>query len=306
MNLLARKKGKEFAGFLENLPDDIKLQGNEETIRVSNEEYKNFLDSFLRNHCYLCNQPLEYFNKQFPCLHWLLKQSGAKFKKTDFLNVANKFRFFQIQSYLRWVANQNGFARNINDLNALDKPSQIIDESIRWKNLEWSFSCSESDYLGHPNSKSGKDSHYHFQMRVNGYPIIKFNDLHIPFHEMDVFEIEATRCKPSLIKRKHTNGEGMADILNENTVEQIVRASESSGNPDEATFNIHSLIFADEGTKLSGDDLANLFERAAEKNVPVASLLDSLPNSKSQVIVYPGPGVTEGFSRDGRSKKKYK
>jgi hypothetical protein len=306
LNSLARKKGQEFAKFLESLPDDKKFQGNEETIRASNQEYKKFQESFSRNHCYLCNQSLEYFNKESPCLHWLLKQSGAKFKKTDFFKVANKFRFFQMQSYLRWVANQDGFARNINDLNSLEKPSQIIEESIRWRNLEWSFSSSESDYLGHPNTKWGTEPHYHFQMRVDGYPIIKFNHFHIPFHEMDVIEIEATRCIPTLIKRKHTNGEGMADILNENTVEHIVRASESSGNVDEATFNIHSLIVADEGTKLSGDDLANLFEQATKRNVPVASLLDSLPNSKSKVIVYPGPGVAEGFSRDGRSKKKNK
>ena len=129
-----RQKGRKFAEFLEGLSDDEIARGNEINFRKSQAEYGRFLEQFGRGYCYLCEKPLKTFSKKNPCIHWLLKPKG--FKKKNFPAIAAMFGLFQIQSYLRWVANQAGFAKNINDLEDEGTESKIIEVTIRYENLE--------------------------------------------------------------------------------------------------------------------------------------------------------------------------
>lgn len=294
-----RAKGKDFAKFLDALPEDVRARGNKENFRAAEAEHQSFLDHFGNGYCYLCKKPLISFSKKSPCPHWLLKPKG--FKKTDFLAIANKYGFFQIQSFLRWVANQEGFARNINDLPD-EGSGKLFEVTIKYKNLEWAFSCAESDYQGHANSQYAKHQHYHFQMRVERRPFINYSDFHAPFSEMDIINIEAMRELPGKVKQRFSFGEGMNDVLNDDTIEHIVNGTVPEDATDEAPFKIDTIAIAEEGKTISGDDLYQLIQEAKAKKVTIASLIHKLPNAQTTVVVTPGPGVVEQAPRSGRKK----
>ncbi len=300
MTETTRAKGRQFAKFLENLPEDVRIRGNEDGLRKSQLEYQRFLELFEKGDCYICEKPLTSFSKKLPCLHWLLKPKG--FRKKDFLTLVDRYGFFQIQSFLRWIANQDGFARNINDLSCEGSGNKLFEVTIKYKKIEWAFSCAESDYQGHATSQHAKHSHYHFQMRIERQPFINYSDFHVPFSEMDIINIEAMRTSPGQIKQRFSFGEGMSDVFNEDTVEQLVNAVVPGESHDEAPFKIDTIAMAKEGTTISGDDLFEIIQEAKSKNVTVASLMHKLPNSHAQVIVTPGPGVVEQAPRSGRKK----
>lgn len=295
-----KAKGRDFAKFLESLPEDIRTRSNEENLRAAEAEHQSFREHFGNGVCYLCKKPLTSFSKKTPCPHWLLKPKG--FKKNDLPAIAHRYGFFQIQSFLRWIANQEGFARNINDLPDEGSGSKLFEVTIKYKNLEWSFSCAESDYQGHATSQHAKHQHYHFQMRIEQRPFINYNDFHVPFSEMDVMNIEAMRASPGMVKQRFSFGEGMNDVLNDETVEHIVNATVPGYASHEAPFKIDTIAMAEEGKTISGDDLYELIQEAKAKNVTVASLIHKLPNAKARVIVTPGPGVVEQAPRTGRRK----
>lgn len=300
MNKDPRAKGKDFAKFLESLPEETRVHGNEVSFRAAKAEHQDFLEYFGKGHCYLCKKPLTSFSKKSPCPHWLLKPKG--FKKNDLLLIAQHYGYYQIQSFLRWVANQEGFARNINDLPDEGIGSKLFEVTIKYKNLEWAFSCAESDYQGHATSQHAKYQHYHFQMRLDRKPFINYSDFHVPFSEMDVINIEAMRARPDKIKQRFSFGEGMHDVLNDSTVEHIVNATVPGDSTDEAPFKIDTIAMAEEGKTISGDDLYEIIQEAKAKNVTVASLMHKLPNAHTRVIVTPGPGVVEQAPRSGRKK----
>lgn len=270
-----------------------------ENVRRTEAEHQKFLADFKFGKCYICDKPIKTFSNRSPCLHWLLKPKG--FRKHDLLAVTGMYGLFQIQTYLRWVANTEGLAKNINDL-AEEGTGKLIELTIRYRNLEWSFSLGESDYFGHHTSQHAKDPHYHFQMRIDRHPFINYNDFHIPLSEGDILSIEAHRNLPEMVKHKFPGGEGMADILNAQTAETLVRHGVAAGDEHEAMLTLDTLIMADEGTTISGNDLYNLIQEAKKKKVTVSSLMHKLPNAHTQVYITPGPGVVAQASRSGRKK----
>lgn len=295
-----RLKGKDYARFLGSLSKEERARGNEINFRNAEAEYQKFLERFNRGYCYLCEKPLLTFGKNTPCPHWLLKPKG--FDKKNFPAIAQHYGYFQIQSFLRWVANQSGFARNINDLIEEGTGTKLFEVTIKYKHLEWAFSCAESDYQGHATSQHGKKPHYHFQMRIDKRPFINYTDFHLPFSEMDVINIEAMRAAPHLIKQRFSFGEGMNDVLTDETIEHIVNSTVPGETTDEAPFKIDTFAMAEEGKKISGNNLYEIIQEAKTKGVTVASLMHKLPNAQSRIIVTPGPGVVEQAPRSGRKR----
>ena len=111
------------------------------------------------------------------------------FTKDDLLAVANVYGYRSLSCYLRWVANEDAKALGINDLRE-EGTGKFIEETIRYKQFEWSFSCSQNDYEGHKtNSPDLQKPHYHFQMRINRRSFIKYNDFHVPFTEHDLVDM---------------------------------------------------------------------------------------------------------------------
>lgn len=292
-----RAKGKDYAHFLETLTPEQIAHGNEVNHRNALDEFNRFVESFEAGICYLCEKPLTSFGKKSPCPHWLMKPKG--FKKNDLPAVAEKYGFYQIQSFLRWVANRDAFAKNINDL-LEEGTGKLFEVTIKWKNIEWAFSCAESDYQGHATSQHFKHQHYHFQMRLDNRPFINYSDFHLPFSHMDIINIEAMRARPEKMKQRFSFGEGMNDLLSDETVEHIVNASVPPDHENDGMFKLDSIAMADEGKTISGDELDALIQEAKEKGVTVASLMHKLPNARTRVLVTPGPGVVEQATRGGR------
>ena len=299
MSQAARAKGQDYARFLATLSVEEIAHGNSVNHTAAEAEFQRFHEHFGRESCYLCERPFASFSKKSPCAHWLLKPKG--FKKNDLPAVAERYGFYQIQSFLRWVANQDGFAKNINDLPEEGTGSKLFEVTIKYKNLEWAFSCAESDYQGHATSQHAKHQHYHFQMRIDRRPFINYSDFHVPFSEMDVINIEAMRANPKM-KQRFSFGEGMNAVLSDETVEHIVNAAVPGDDEDSAPFKLDSIAMAEEGKTIRGEDIYQLIQEAKAKGVTVASLMHKLPNARTQVIVTPGHGVVEQVPRSGRKK----
>lgn len=289
--------GKSFAKFLENLSEEEIAKGNRKSLELALEEFQRFKNAFVKGNCYLCNKHNQTFSKANPCIHWLLKPKG--FKNKDVELIANKYGYFQIQSLLRWYANEDAFARNINDLKE-EGTGKLFEVTIKYKHLEWSFSCSESDYQGHQGSIKGDFPHYHFQMRVDKRPFVNFNRNHMPFSEMDVINIEAMRASPEKVKQHYTFGNGISETFNSEVIHEVLNNVSAAENEDEAMYSIDSYVTADEGSSIRGEDLYKIIQEAKSKGVTVASLLHKLPNSSTEVIVGPGPGVVEQATRPSR------
>jgi len=292
-----KEEGRRFAAFLDSLSEEEIRKGNEKDFQRAQEAHQRFKTAFARGECFLCQKPLASFSKKRPCLHWLLRPK--RFKKKHFQELGDRYGFFRTQSYLRWVANQEVPFRNINDL-ALEDDSKLFELTIKWRNIVWAFSCSPSDYDGHPTSQYAKHAHFHFEMRVDGNPLIRFNDFHVPFSRMDLINIEAMRARPDKIRKRFSFGEGMSEVLTDEVVAKVLESPPTSGNHQEAPISIDSFAYAEEGKTIKGEDLYNLIQEAKQKGVTVASLLHKLPNATAKVIVSPGPGVVEMSERSGR------
>lgn len=290
------EKGKEFANFLLGLSDEEKAEMRKQQIEESNAEYSEFKNFFDDDKCYICKKSLKTFSSGLPCLHWLLRPKG--FKKKHFLSVVEKYGFFETQTYLRWVATQEAKLSNINDM-ALEGTGKKFEVTIRYKHLEWSFSCSDSDYYGHKSAMNGSSPHYHFQMRVDSQPFIRFNDFHIPFSERELIHIEAMTSSDGKIVPKFLNGYGMADVFNDEMLEKVLRDARPVDNEKDGVFHTSTFIMAEEGKEISGDDIDALIQEAREKNVTFSSLSHRLPNAARRVMVTPGEAVVEQASRKG-------
>lgn len=287
--------------FLRGLsPSEIE-EWNQRQLKQAQQEHAEFSAAFKEGRCYLCGTELQDFVRIMPCLHWLLRPNG--FSKSDFPAVVAAYGYRSISSYLRWVANEDRKAQNINDF-ADEGTGKLIEETIRYKQLEWSISCGNSDFEGHQtNSPASRVPHYHFQMRVNKKPFIRFNDFHVPFNAQDLVEIGAMRSAPDLIKRMNVGGEGMDDVLNGVPLEKLIEHGVSSDDEANAMLSISTMVLAPEGGTLSGDVLADIVEEAKRTGVTIASLLHKrLPEANIRTIVSPGDGVVEQAPRSGRGK----
>jgi hypothetical protein len=274
---------------LKNLLADVPCTAIED----ADEEHGRFRAAFLDGKCYLCNHPLKHFDVSQPCPHWLLKPPG--FKKRFFKKLVERFGYLDIQKFLRWVANEDEFATNINDL-PVEAGGKMLATTILYGDFEWSFSCSESDFSGHPKSQEAKYPHYHFQMRVRKQPLILYNDFHAPFSKSDLSELKAVQAKPA--KRLFPHGEGMHDVLNDDTLEEFVKlpAGGSSGAPL-ITFDAIAIAPTKEGFRVE-DVMAAVREAAKTGARPAAGLLN-LKGAKVKGIVRPAAGLPPIAKRKG-------
>ena len=198
------------------------------------------------------------------------------------------------------MANEEAFAKNINDLAEESSGKKLIELSIRYKNLVWSFSCAPTDYEGHATSQFAQHPHYHVAMTIDGRPFISFNDLHLPFSYRDIQSIEAMRLAPDIFRPSFPKGEGMGDILTDDNLEKILEAAGLPVEDADGTFNISTLMFADEGKQINGDDIYKAAQRAKREGTSIAHQLKNVPNATVRTFVQPGDAVVEQAHRQGR------
>jgi hypothetical protein len=294
-----RTEGKKLADLIASAPPEVREDINQEQKARADAEHQAFKKAFDQGKCYLCGDALTSFDETKPCAHWLLNPVGFR-KKQHFGKVTEKYGFHQLQSFLRWIANEDGFAKNINDM--VDEGSGKLREvTIRYKDLIWSFSCTLNDFMGH-GSGTHQSPHYHFQMRQGPRSVINYNDFHVLFSDDDIHEISAEMANPK-IKRRWSHGEGMNDFFQPEVIEAMLEGgSMSSDGEGGGEVKFDHILTADEGTTMNGEDIQALFNEAKETGVPLAALLRKgrMPNAKVTTIATPGPAVVEQKPRSGR------
>ena len=296
-----KERGLEFAKFFASISPEARARINERNHQEALEEHKRFSEAFKAGQCYLCGDALASFDEAKPCRHWLLKPPG--FHKEHFERLAEQYSLIVLEYYLRWVANEEAFAKNINDL-ADEGTGKLVELTIRYKNLEWSFSCGANDLSGHEGGgEHSKRPHYHFQMYVDGKPFIRYSDFHLPLSDVDFGFLEYMRQNPGKVRRRLPGGAGMDEVLDEETVEYLVRMGRSGKTDGSAPINLDTFIMAEPGKTISGEDLYNLIQAAKAEGVSVASRMHELKGVSVQTLVSPGPGVVRQATRSGRKRR---
>lgn len=289
---------------LSNLSPEERQHMSECNRKQGEEEHKAFHEKFQSGQCWICGDALTAFNSDKPCPHWLLKPDG--FGKDHFGLLTQKYSLIKLEHYLRWVANEEVFAKNINDL-ADEGSGKLVELTIKYKNLQWSFSCGSGDLSGHEGGgEHSKRPHWHFQMYVDDKPFIRYNDFHAPLSDEDVDFLEHMHRNPKKVRRRFAGGAGMGDVLHESTLEQVVslgRSGTTNEEADAAPIELSTIMIAEPGTTIKGEDIYNLIQAAKAEKVTVTSKLRELKGANIVTLVSPGPGVVTQAVRSGRKRK---
>jgi len=266
------------------------------------EEYERFKKAHPQNICYICKKPYKTISRDTPCIHWLLRE--CKFKKKDFNKVYGKFDFFSINAFLRWVANYEVYLKNINDMKNEQNESKIIQETIQWKHIEWSFECSGNDFKGHGGTNSNFP-HYHFQMRINGQQFINYNDFHIPLSKNDQMKLVLMNDPDSNFKHTFgSSGAGMEDALKFD-MENFMESADFNGDELNGIFHFQSIVSAPNG--IDGELIDKAYEESKKTGKSVAKILrDILPEDEVSIltIATPGDSVPEIAKRTEHKQRK--
>jgi hypothetical protein len=302
-----RKRGVELAKLLSNLSYEEWKSGNESARKTESEQHKAFQEKFKAGECSFCGDALTSFDVTKPCRHWLLKPEG--FRKNNFELLATTHSWSTLENYLRWVANEGAYARNINDLKD-EGTGKLVEVSMRYKNLAWSFSCGVGDLSGHQTAgEQSRQPHYHFMMSVDGKSFIRYNDFHSPLSTEDVGLLEYIRTNPNATKRV-AGGEGMSELLNESTLEHLLTIGRSAITEEEVETGpvaFSNFIQAKPGKTIKGEDIQALVRAANAQGVTATSKIRELKDDVTiHTFVSAGPGVVQQATRSGKKKKRRK
>jgi len=293
-------KNKDLRAFLESISQeeiDKQTRLQEETNVKMFQEFKEALD---KNICFLCNDKIDEFDESNPCLHWFTYPK--EIRKKHFENyLKTPLSFYRLDSYFRWLANTENPIVNINDLRDETSKNSYIETTIKYKNIEWSFSIGHTDKEGHKGSKIGDVPHYHIQMIVDDKPFIRFNDFHIQFTDEDLLFFELLEQTPDLFSIKPSFGMGISVIEDEEMLEYIAEHTTVADNEETAPFSRQTLIEATERKTISGDLIADAIEESNKTKEPVGRILQRLiSDAKFTTIISPGKGIPEMKKRSGK------
>jgi hypothetical protein len=295
-----------------NFKKHVATMSQEESIRhhlnqqrAYETEHKAFLNAYNEDKCYMCGKPFASISSNQACLHWLLRR--CKFKKKDFEKVYERFDFYQISAYLRWVSFAESGAKNINNLKEESSERKKFEVTIKWKNIEWTLDCSHNDFSGHAGSKTNMP-HWHFQMRIDGNQFIKFGDYHIPFSKNDLLKLHLEADPDSGFEHNFGyGGKGMQEVMDgiADDFEGHMEHAISAADPDDGSVRIHSMIMADGG--ISGEKINEALEmhRITGKTLQYcfSKVLESEENISIKSIVSPAESVPEIAKRTERMRR---
>lgn len=294
------EKAKTFGSFLQSLPEETKAELARETFEQHKEEYERFLEAYSKDECYLCNKNFRTYSTVSPCLHWLLRR--CKFKKKDFPLITDKYDYHQINMYLRWAANTEDYQKNINDLKDEQSENKVFQSTIKWKNIEWSFECSENDFRGH--SGVINYPHYHFQMMIDNQIFINYNGFHNRFSQKDLAYLSAIHYD-GLTPSYGPFGSGMQDAMSADPEVLLDRFSvREEGEENDGAFHIQSFISNDEG--IDTDILFDAIEESRRTKKSLTKLLREKLDDKTSIstIISPSDNVPELAKRTEHKPRK--
>ena len=298
-------KANEVSRFFRSVPKDDLEKMNEKSFQINDEVYAEFKNALKEGKCFLCNDPLTYFSVEKPCMHWLLRPAG--FDKKHFPLIFRNFNYLRIQSYLRWMANTEIPAGNINDLEEEKNPKKVIEYTVKYRNFSWSFSCGKGDLAGHYLSfnKDARVPHYHFQMQIDEKPFIDYSNFHIPFTDEDLWTLPIILGMVPEATWLNDHGMGMQDMMTRLKPEELIDAMRTVKDESEGVYNLSTFVEAEPGKTMSGSELTNLLKKSKETGTPVAKLIKEIKNvGRVGTIVTPGPRVPNQAGRKKGQKKR--
>ncbi len=136
------------------------------------------------------------------------------------------------------MANFDSRIKNINNLSQEGNVNALFHWSARYKHIKWTFWCTKNDFAGHNNHPP----HFHFEMRLDKRPFIKFNDFHIPFTDEDLFTIRSHEDPESPVKQTFGYyGAGLEEAFSVDP-EKLMEELTTTENQEEAVYHIHTFI----------------------------------------------------------------
>ncbi|MBR0896806.1 hypothetical protein JQ616_17740 [Bradyrhizobium tropiciagri] len=296
---------QDFAQFMASLPRSEIDRVNALNRAEAETQHKAFSEAFKAGKCSFCGGALTSFDASKPCRHWLLKPEGVR--KEHIEKLATQLSWGNLENYVRWVANEEAFAQNINDL-ADEGTGKLLELTVKYENIAWSFSCSDTDLAGHEGGGDhSKVPHWHFQMYVDNKPFVRYNDYHLPLSTEDAGILELMRANPGKVHRRIAGGTGMNEVLHESMLEHVItkgRSGEDEKEVDRAPFKLDTIVVAEPGTTMRGDDIHNLIQAARAEGVTATSKLRELKNVSVHTMVSAGPGVVHQAPRSKRKKRR--
>lgn len=284
---------KSFESWLNNLTqeevEEINKKQHDEHLR----QVDAFKEGYKKQNCYLCGKDFKTISKDQPCLHWLLRI--CKFKKNDFKLIYTKFGYHNIAAFLRWCANEEKLLSNINDLDSEKSSRKILSSTIKWKNIEWTFDCSENDITGHKGSHI-EYPHYHFQMRIDGRPFINFNEYHVPFSDQDL-EILKLKDNSRVIQNFGAAGSGMQDAVSVDP-EKVIELCTPAQDMEDATYHFSTIVEMTENP-LTGEELYQIQLEAQASGKSLTYMLNKKlqGRAKIQTVITPSESIPDIASR---------
>lgn len=294
------EKAKQFGNFLKTIPIEQKFEADQKVIKQHSKEHNEFIKAYLEDKCYLCNKDFKTYSTTTPCLHWLLRI--CKFRNKDFPLLTKKYDYHQILMYLRWVANVEYFQKNINDMKDEQSEKKIFQTTIRWKNIEWSFECSENDFKGHGGMVNYP--HYHFQMTINKNIFIKYNAFHNRFSEQDVAYLYAIH-NDGFAPVYGPFGSGMQDAMSvdpEKLLDSFSIIDKDKEN--DGAFHVQTLISNQNGIDM--EIISDIMEESRRTKKSFAKLLRERLDDDTKVttIIAPSDRVPELAKRTEHKPRK--
>ena len=280
--------------FLKSLTPEQIAEGNRKEHEESVRQIAEFKKAYTTGRCYLCGEQFDQMRaNRRPCTHWLLRR--CKFRKNDFFKIVEHYDYHNIAAFLRWCANEEAHLRNINDLESEKSKRKVISYTIRWKNIEWTFDCTENDMNGHGNGPSSRP-HYHFQMRIDGRQFINFNEFHVPLSDRDLFNLNLM-SEQSVHHGFGSAGVGMQDAVSVDA-DMVLEHTEPTENEEEATYHFSTIIEATD-RPLSGDELDEIIQDAKLNKKSFAYMAKEKLRGRAsvQTIISPAENIPDIASR---------
>lgn len=290
---------EELRKFFSGIPKEVIIRENEKAIEINKQDFANFKQAIKAKKCPMCSKHLSFVRADSPCMHWLLIPKGVDKKKLKTLFNSKMFGFFQIQSFLKWIANVEAPLFNINNLEEDRSEGRLYETTIKYKAIEWTLNYSEGDVKGH-GGKHSSFPHYHMAIRRDSKPYLNFREIHIPFTDWDLFQISASR--EGYMEHVEIEGAGMQEYFDNMTPEEVIEMSQNPAEGSKGNLHFQSLVTANEGETIKGEDLARIMKKSNGTGKPIASFLKELGGS-SQVIITPGEDVPEILPRKHPRKK---
>jgi hypothetical protein len=278
---------EQVRAFMEGLTPEQIEEGNRRNREENEDQVARFKQAYALGRCYLCGEPFDQMRASQPCTHWLLRQ--CRFKKKDFPKITERYGYHSIAAFLRWCANEERLFRNINDLEEEKSERKVISNTVKWKNVEWTFDCTENDLRGHGGTGASSHPHYHFQMRIDGRQFITFNEFHVPFSNEDLFNL-SLRDVPKVRRNFGAAGSGMQEAISVDP-ELVLEHTTPTQDEEDATYHFSTLIEA-MGEPISGDEINAIVEEAKRTNSTFAHIAKRRLQGRANVQTMISPADT--------------